>query len=219
MNANAAVSYGIRIPDSWVEYDLSGESLAGIRAELLREAPVKADRDQINETFRNARRIVQGARKRGAVYAAGTFTMYEDGLLMANVMIFKVSPPPGQDFSLHELGKQFSATGGDQTAGTTRTFTTEQLPGIGTVGRVTGVEEAEVMPGITTKLLIMHTVVPVPDSDRVLIITCSSPNLPLAGPLYDIFDAITSTFRFGDEAEAEGEGEGEGKGAPAQDPA
>ena len=39
MNANGALAFGLRIPDSWVECDLSGESLAGIRAELLRESP------------------------------------------------------------------------------------------------------------------------------------------------------------------------------------
>ncbi|MFD3457633.1 hypothetical protein ACFWVC_36330 [Streptomyces sp. NPDC058691] len=198
MALDGTLAFGLRIPDGWVEYDLSGEALAGIRAALMKETPNKAERDRINETFRNVRRIAQGAQRRGAVYAAGTFTMYEDGLLMANVMIFKVTPPPGRSFSLHELSKEFSAAGGRQSEGTARTFGTVELPGIGPVGRVKGIEEAEVSHGIRTKLAIMHTVVPFPDeSGQVLVITCSSPNLPLAEPLYDVFDAITSTFSFG----------------------
>ncbi|MGW1024042.1 hypothetical protein ACWD4J_10020 [Streptomyces sp. NPDC002577] len=193
-------TFGIGIPDNWIEYDLSGDSLAERRAEMLQQTPDKPTRDIVNQAFRNARRIMDGARRRGAVYAAGTTTMYEDGLLMAGLMIFSVTPPPGEDFSAQALAKQFSATGDRRGEGTTRTFTTETLPGAGQVGRLVGVEESEVAEGVSYKLVVMHTIIPVPDSKRVLIVTCFSPNIPLAEQLYDLFDAITSTFAFGEEA-------------------
>ncbi|MFF4252697.1 hypothetical protein ACFY1L_15950 [Streptomyces sp. NPDC001663] len=197
---NGSQTFGIAIPDNWTEYDLSGDTLAERRAELLRQTPDKPTRDVVNQAFRNARRIMDGARRRGAVYAAGTTTMYEDGLLMAGLLVFSITPPPGEDFSAHGLAKQFSATGDRRGQGTTRTFTTETLPGPGQVGRLVGIEESEVAAGVSYKLVVMHTVVPVPDSRRVLIITCFSPNIPLADQLYDLFDAITSTFAFGEEA-------------------
>ncbi|MEU6357821.1 hypothetical protein ABZ896_52485 [Streptomyces sp. NPDC047072] len=195
--ASAAPTFGIGIPDSWTEYDLSGDTLAERRAEMLRHAPDRPTLDLVNQAFRNARRIMDTARRRGAVYAAGTTAMYEDGLLMAGLMIFSVTPPPGEDFSAQGLARQLSASGDRRGGGTTRTFSTENLPGVGPVGRLVGVEESEIAEGVSYRLAVMHTVVPVPGRRRALIITCFSPNLPVADQLYDLFDAITSTFAFG----------------------
>ncbi|MFL9680706.1 MULTISPECIES: hypothetical protein [Streptomyces] len=191
-------SFGIGIPENWTEYDLHGDTLAERRAEMLRHAPQKETRDAINGAFRSARRIMDGARRRGAVYAAGTTTMYEDGLLMAGLMVFSLTPPAGADFSAKGLAKEFSATGGRRREGTSRTLTTQTLPWVGPVGRMSGIEETEVAEGVSSKLVVTHTFVPVPGGKRVLVITCFSPNVPLAEPLYDLFDAITSTFCFGD---------------------
>ncbi|MEU6196711.1 hypothetical protein [Streptomyces sp. NPDC047061] len=197
---NGSQTFGISIPENWTEYDLGGDTLAERRAEMLRQTPDKPTRDAVNQAFRNARRIMEGARRRGAVYAAGTTTMYEDGLLMAGLMVFNLTPPPGEDFSAQGLARQFSASGDRKAEGTTRTFTTETLPGIGPVGRLVGIEESEIGGGVSYKVVVMHTVVPVPGSAKVLIITCFSPNLPVADQLYDLFDAITGTFAFGEQA-------------------
>ncbi|MFJ2770614.1 hypothetical protein [Streptomyces sp. NPDC087300] len=194
---SSAHTFGIGIPENWTEYDLSGDSLAARRAEMLRQAPEPDTRKAVNQAFRNARRIMDGARRRGAVYAAGTTTMYEDGLLMAGLMVFSVQPPPGEDFSTRGLAKHFSATGERRTEGTTRTMTTETLPHVGPVGRIAGIEEAGIADGVSYRLVVTHTFVPVPGGERILVITCFSPNIPLAEPLHDLFDAITSTFAFG----------------------
>ncbi|WP_205371525.1 hypothetical protein [Streptomyces tsukubensis] len=71
------------------------------------------------------------------------------------------------------------------------------------MGRLTGVEEADAANGVSYRMLVMHTVVPVPGSRRVLVITGYSPNLPLADPLYDLFSAVTATFSF-EYADADG---------------
>ncbi|MFG2939413.1 hypothetical protein [Streptomyces sp. NPDC048282] len=197
---NGSQTFGISIPENWTEYDLGGDTLSERRAEMLRQTPDKPTRDAVNQAFRNARRIMEGARRRGAVYAAGTTTMYEDGLLMAGLMVFSLTPPPGEDFSAQGLAKQFSASGARKGEGTARTFTTETLPQVGPVGRIVGVEESEIGGGVSYKVVVMHTVVPVPGSRNVLIITCFSPNLPVADQLYDLFDAITGTFAFGEPA-------------------
>lgn len=199
-----AHSFGIGIPENWTEYDLHGDTLAERRAEMLRHAPQKETRDAINAAFRSARRIMDGARRRGAVYAAGTTTMYEDGLLMAGLMVFSLTPPAGADFSAKGLAREFSAVGGSRGEGTSRTLTTHALPRVGPVGRMSGIEETEIAEGVSSQLVVTHTFVPVPGGERVLVITCFSPNIPLAEPLYDLFDAITSTFGFDGEPEAAG---------------
>ena len=53
---------------------------------------------------------------------------------------------------------------------------------------------------------VMQTFIPVPDrSERVAVVSCSSPVLDLADSFFDIFDAITSTFRFTPAADQAGE--------------
>ncbi|MEW1552036.1 hypothetical protein [Streptomyces tsukubensis] len=189
-------SFGIAVPETWTQYDLDGDGLAPVRAAMLRRSPDRAERELINAAFRNARRILATARRHGAVYASGITGMFEDGLLLAGMMIFRLTPPPGESFTAHELARQFSATGRRRAGRGERRFTTVELPGIGPVGRLTGVEEADAANGVSYRMLVMHTIVPVPGSRRVLVITGYSPNLPLADPLYDLFSAITATFSF-----------------------
>ncbi|MET8828883.1 hypothetical protein ABZX40_05315 [Streptomyces sp. NPDC004610] len=188
-------SFTLSVPDTWTLYDLHGDGLAEARVRVLREARDQGERDRISRMFRTARRIMVSARQRGALYAAGTTTLYEDGLLMAGVMIFRVTPPPGQDFSARELAAQYSAAGG-RGRGTNRRFTVHELPHAGPAGRLTGLETAGPTGDLSYRLLAVNTVVPVPDSRSSVVISCFSPNLPLAGELYRVFDAITSTFRF-----------------------
>jgi hypothetical protein len=42
----------------------------------------------------------------------------------------------------------------------------------------------------------MQTFVPIPQSEQIVLISCSSPNVVLVDALHDLFDAVTSTFRF-----------------------
>ena len=39
----------------------------------------------------------------------------------------------------------------------------------------------------------MHTVVPMPPGDELLLVSCASPNLTLAEPLEELFAAISDT--------------------------
>ncbi|MEV7289128.1 hypothetical protein AB0O01_32045 [Streptomyces sp. NPDC093252] len=206
-------SFTLAVPDTWTLYDLHGDGLARARVRVLREARDQGERDRINRLFRGARRIMVSARQRGALYAAGTTTLYEDGLLMAGVMVFRVTPPPGHDFSARELAARYSAAGerergtrtgergrgprtGERERGAHRRFTVHELPHAGPAGRLTGLETADPTGDLSYRLLAVNTVVPVPRSRSSVVISCYSPNLPLAGELYRVFDAITSTFRF-----------------------
>jgi len=50
-------------------------------------------------------------------------------------------------------------------------------------------------PVRSVRVVIMQTHVPVPDVNRVAVVTCSSPAVAVAPALLDLFDAITGTFR------------------------
>ncbi len=51
-------------------------------------------------------------------------------------------------------------------------------------------------PG-TLRIVVMQTFVPLPGTDRVLVVTCSSHVLPLTDDLLDLFDAISGTLVVG----------------------
>ncbi|MFJ9850362.1 hypothetical protein [Streptomyces sp. NPDC101150] len=215
-----AQAFSLRVPENWVEFDLKHESLAELRAKLVAQVGTdKLTREGVNDLFRTARKVLDGARRRGALYAAGAFHNYDDGLLLANAMVFGVTPAPGLKMDLQDLVRQLTpAAGPDKEGAVARRVTLETIPEVGQVGRVVGIEEAPVTDQVTVKLLVMHTVIPLPDDDRVLIVTCTSPNLTLTEELLDLFDAISGTFRFRDTAperpaeQGKGRGRGNGKG-------
>jgi hypothetical protein len=78
-----------------------------------------------------------------------------------------------------------------------RIISSVRIPHVGPVARVTGTETTRLTADIDVKLLTMHTMMPVPSRpEDFLVVTLASPNLPLKNEVYDLFDAITSTFRF-----------------------
>ncbi|MFF3437694.1 hypothetical protein [Streptosporangium sp. NPDC002721] len=194
------------VPDSWTDLDLSGSVLAETRAAALALAGSPREQIAVNDLFRQAREISRAARRRGALFAAGTAVMFDDGLFLGYAMVFAVTVPPGRELTLPVLAAQLSPPavsgpgshargGGGEPAN--RTVSSVTLPDIGQVARITGTEEAPLTADISIRMLTMHTVVPIPGSARdYLIVTCASPNLPLAGEVYELFDAISGTFRF-----------------------
>jgi hypothetical protein len=192
----AARRWLIDIPDLWTLADLSGEELARKRAAALARTNNPREKARINDMFRQGREITRSARKQGALLAAGTVTQYDDGLFMAYGMVFAVTTPEGQELTLPVLSRQLGLSR-DGVAPPDRQITAAQIPAAGTVARVTGTETARVTADVDTKLLTMHTMIPVPGRPLdYLVVTLASPNLPLKDSVYDLFDALTSTFRF-----------------------
>jgi hypothetical protein len=60
------------------------------------------------------------------------------------------------------------------------------------------------------RVVLMQTVVPLPRS-RALLVTCSSPVLPLTEALLDVFDAVSGTLRVVLTSDASGGGTGGGR--------
>ncbi|GII56737.1 hypothetical protein Pth03_51260 [Planotetraspora thailandica] len=185
------------VPDLWTELDLSGEELAKTRAKALATTDDPREKAQINDMFRQGREVTRAARRHGALLATGTATLYDEGLFMAYGMVFAVTTPKGSELTLPVLSAQLGVSSASGTAPKDRVISSAKLPHVGTVARVTGTEVTRVTADIDVKLLTMHTMMPVPGTtEDFLVVTLASPNLPLKSEVYDLFDAITSTFRF-----------------------
>ncbi|MEU8808481.1 hypothetical protein AB0C79_18190, partial [Streptomyces anthocyanicus] len=81
-----------------------------------------------------------------------------------------------------------------------RKVTTVDIPGVGPAARTRGVEDIPVPDDALNRpvrAVLMQTYIPVPGQEgKVALVAGSSQVLDLADSFFDIFDAITSTFRF-----------------------
>lgn len=185
------------IPDLWDTVDLSGEELSRTRAKALATTDDPREKARINDMFRQAREVSRAARRHGALLAAGTATLYGEDLFMAYGMVFAVTTPEGSELTLPVLSAQLGVSSANGTAPKDRVISSVKVPHVGTVARVTGTETTRLTGDIDVELLTMHTMMPVPGrTDDFLVVTLASPNLPLRNEVYDLFDAITGTFRF-----------------------
>jgi hypothetical protein len=185
------------IPERWTKLDLSGEELAQRRGQALAATPDPREKARINDFFRQGREISRSARKHGALLAVSTQVMYDEGLFMAYGMVFAISTPEGSELTLPVLSQQLGVSSANGTAPKDRVIAPARIPHVGTVARVTGTEVTRLTADVDVALLTMHTMMPIPGStEDFLVVTMASPNLPMKDGVYDLFDAITSTFRF-----------------------
>ncbi|MFJ9029477.1 hypothetical protein ACIRQP_13305 [Streptomyces sp. NPDC102274] len=194
---NSAQRFVLDVPDSWREVDMSGAAMAEVRADALAQTDDPVARANINDMFRQGRDLLRSARNHGALLATGTVTQYDDGLFMGYAMVFAIRTPDGVELTLPLVAAQMGVESANGKAPKDRKITSAKIPAVGTVTRVTGTETTRVTADIDMQLLCVHTIMPVPGRAReYLVVTCASPNLPLKESVYDLFDAITSTFRF-----------------------
>ena len=188
----------IDVPSDWQLLDLSAEALASSRAAALEGTADPAVRTEINEMFRQGRNLLRAARELGALWAGGTATVYDDGLLLAYGMVVPLRLPPGADLTLPVLARRLSVDG---RGASKRAVSSGDLPAVGTVARVTGVETVEVTAELAAPMITMQTVIPQPGSEQDFLVLCLvSPNLDFEEEVVRYFDGISSTFRFVDES-------------------
>jgi hypothetical protein len=194
--------FGLTVPDHWARFDLSDAPIARARRELMKTATDPVARMQVDDMVRQAQAINQAARRNGALWGAGTATMYEDALFIGHVMVFAVSTGgDGSGVDVQGLVRQLSrstvADRAESESGAAHVVGPVELPRVGEAARVTGAEMVSVTDDIKVEMLTMSTLVPVPaTAGQFMLVTCCSPNLPLAEEVYELFDAITSTFYF-----------------------
>jgi hypothetical protein len=187
--------FALKVPDHWARFEISDAPIARARREALKAAKDPVIRMQAEDLFRQALAISQSARRHGALWGAGTATFYDDAVFLGFVMVFAVAPPGDESGAdTQDLIRQLSTS---TSTGHARVAAAIELPNVGEAVRVVGTETVSVTSSAKVEMLTMSTLIPVPAAaGKFMLVTCCSPNLPLAKEVYELFDAITSTFHF-----------------------
>jgi len=189
--------FALKVPDHWARFEISDAPIARARREALKTVKDPVARMQAEDLFRQALAISQSARRHGALWGAGTATFYDDAVFLGFVMVFAMAPggeESGAD--TQDLIRQLSTSTFTSTEHG-RVVSTIELSNVGEAVRVVGTESVAVTSSAKVEMLTMSTLISVPGAPgRFMLVTCCSPNLPLEKEVYELFDAITSTFHF-----------------------
>ncbi|WP_329186628.1 MULTISPECIES: hypothetical protein [unclassified Streptomyces] len=208
MTATAAalpVGVSLSVPESWWEFDIRPEGRdATVRAlvdDRVRELPELAPYRSDLATM--LRRMAKDAHDSGAVYM-GCMAENLDGVpLSATITVSVVGAKDKQGAALstdpRAIADSLRTITPRREGDVWRTVTTVEIPEIGLAARTFGVEDVPVAQGDTRtlRMVLTQTYIPVPGTtDQVVLVSGASPVLDLAEAFHDIFDAVTSTFRF-----------------------
>jgi hypothetical protein len=207
---DSGFGYALSVPGSWFEVDVRPATRAASAADLVhrRLTDLPELRERRADIVRLLRNQAAAAWDAGAVYCAVMAEPVADGLLPACVTVSFLPGPADANSDAEDRLPSLMSTFRQKTArhdGDPWTnVTTVDLPRAGTAARTYGVEDVEDPdsgsgghggPVRSVRVVTMQTYVPVPDVNRVAVVTCSSPAVEVAPALLDVFDAITGTFR------------------------
>lgn len=196
--ARAAVPVGftLRLPESWVEFDIWRATRT---KDLTRLIDARIEQDPELARHRGAlvkalRQAATDAERQGAVFCAAMLDPVEDaGMLAATVMVFHTdgaADPAGN--APEVIAGQLSAIAPAAESPQWRRVAMVEIPA-GRAVRVQGVETVALGPR-SLDCVVMQTLVPVPERRGVLNVVLTSPQVELTESLLDLFDAISSTL-------------------------
>ncbi|MFF9103344.1 hypothetical protein ACF1AU_22485 [Streptomyces rubrogriseus] len=199
------IGVSLSVPESWWEFDIRPEGReATIRAlveERLAEtpelAPYRADLTAM------LRKMAKDAHDSGALYLGCMAENFDGVPLTATVTVSVLGAKNKQGVALstdpRAIADSLRTITARREGDAWRKVTTVDVPEVGPAARTYGVEDVPVAPGDsrTLRMALTQTYIPVPGTtDRVVLVSGASPVLDLAEAFHDIFDAVTSTFRF-----------------------
>lgn len=198
---DAGVGFALRVPPSWFELDLSPATRDAAAAALVdgrvREQPdLRPHRATVSRLLREQAREAWDA---GARYCACLVEPTEDGPVTASVTVSVVAGPLGVDPAGQAyLDALMAPLVSKERAGEDDTWLAVdavELPGGLGAARAWGVEDLD-LPHEAGWLRVvqLQQLVPVPGVNRVVVLTCTSPVLPLTDVLLDLFTAVAETL-------------------------
>ncbi|GGV77352.1 hypothetical protein [Streptomyces massasporeus] len=199
--------FRIKVPKSWWESDVRPESrddsIRRMVSERVRQRP---ELEQYRDTYVDfLQKAAADAWKSGAMYCGCMAESFGgDTPITGSVTVSLVGgrnergEPLSNDPSV--IAGQLAVKEAKREGDSWRKVTTVDIPGVGPAARTHGIEDIAV-PGDalnrTIRAVLMQTYIPVPGQEgKVALVAGSSQVLDLADSFFDIFDAITSTFRF-----------------------
>jgi hypothetical protein len=193
----APTGFALSVPPSWFEVDVHPHTRDGSINSLVRHRvravpELFAHRAALVRTLRGAARTAYAG---GAGYC-GVMVEGFDGTPLTATVTVSVVAAPGDVRAVHDHLRPIERRGRDRPW---RVVETVDLPAAGRVTRTRGVEDVTLPDGAGwIRAALVQTFVPVPGPGpvRVALITGSTPIVSLAAEMHDLFDAVTSTFRF-----------------------
>ncbi|MEV0639668.1 hypothetical protein AB0I77_32980 [Streptomyces sp. NPDC050619] len=197
----------IKVPESWWEFDVRPESrddsIRRMVTERVRQRPELA---QYRDTYiAFLRKAAADAWKSGALYCGCMAESFGgDTPITGSVTVSLVGgrTRDGEPLSTDPaaMAGTLAAKEAKKEGDAWRKVTTVDIPGVGQAARTYGIEDIAVPDDSlnrTVRAVLMQTFIPVPgQAGKVALVAGSSQVLDLADSFFDIFDAITSTFRF-----------------------
>ncbi len=193
MTVTSAPRFSLRIPESWVEFDVWRATRTGDLSRLvegrLRELPqLRPHRGVILRALRD---LALEAERAGAIYcAAAADDPARDYPLLASLMVFTTAGMPEPTLNTVEaIAAQITTQPRSGDEADWRDVRVLELE----AGRAVRVQGVTATP-TAARLVSMQTLVPVPGSEATLNIVLTSPQAALADALLDLFDAISATL-------------------------
>ncbi|MFF0190051.1 hypothetical protein [Streptomyces sp. NPDC005244] len=204
-DSRPSTGFALAVPESWWEFDIRPEGRdATIRAlvdDRVRETPELAPYRSDLTTM--LRRMAKDAHNSGAVYMGCMAENFDGVPLSATITVSVVGARSEQGAALstdpRAIADSLRTITPRREDDAWRTVTTVEIPEIGLTARTFGVEDVPVSQGDarTLRMVLTQTYIPVPGTTgQVVLVSGASPVLDLAEAFHDIFDAVTSTFRF-----------------------
>jgi hypothetical protein len=202
---DAPFGISVSVPESWWEFDIRPEGReATIRAVVdarVRDMPDLAPyRAEISAMLR---KMAKEAHDSGALYLGCMAENFDGVPLSATVTVSVLGAKNRQGVALstdpRAIAENLRTIPPRREGDAWRKVTTVDIPDVGTAARTYGVEDVPVAEGDsrTLRMVLTQTYIPVPGiTEQVVLVSGASPVLDLAEAFHDIFDAVTSTFRF-----------------------
>lgn len=191
------LGFSLTVPESWFELDVAPATRDDSIRRLVEER-VRGHQEMWQSRHGIARILRDEAAKAwetGATYAACMVQPTDDGPITASVVVSLVRGPVGATAEGDPTGALLDrlAPVPPTDDGRFTSVATVEVDGV-RGARSYGIEDVEVRGGYV-RTVFMQTMLPVPGMNKVFLISASSPVVPLAAELHDLFDAVTGTFR------------------------
>lgn len=191
------LAFTISVPETWYELELEPATRQARNRHLV-ETRVRGNQamwDQRRAIEKVLEEQARAAHEAGAVYCAAFSMPTPEGAVTGSVTVSLVHDPAA-DIDGAGLGPTFAENPrGEDPLEPFQVTSIAELPGQGGCPRSAGIDDAPLGEGHFVRHVFMVTAVPLPDLDRVFLVTASSPVVPLVDALLDLFDAVTGTFR------------------------
>lgn len=199
----APAGFTLRVPESWVEFDVWRATRSSLIKRLLDErlAQLPELRRHRGVLSKLLREMAEDAERQGAVFCAAMLdTVGDAGVLAATLLVFHTDgAADGDDNTVERIAGQVSAYAPSEPSPAWRRVEIVELPA-GRAVRVQGVEVDVAPDRPPIEGVVMQTLLPVPGRAGVLNVVLSSPQTAITEPMLDLFGAITETLAWSSSA-------------------